>query len=90
MNCISCPISIDLRKINPSARDVETYEMGMRIAMDSVLNKGTSILHSVKNSVAIRKLAAARREYLVRHPGVGPVFFDAPKIGSGPLNVTGQ
>ncbi len=90
MDCISCPISIDLRKVDPSARDLETYEMGMKIAMESVTNSGTSILHSVKNSVAIRKLAAARQVYLAKYPNAVPKFFAAPKIGRGPLIVTGE
>ena len=83
MNSISCPISIDLRKVNPSKTDLETYSYGYKIAMDSVLNKGTSVLHSVKNSVAIRNLAAARQEYLKNHPDASPVFFPAPVIGRG-------
>jgi len=90
LDSISCPISIDLRKKNPPAADLLTYEQGYKIAMDSVLNKGTNVLHSVKNSVAIRNLAAARQEYLRTHPGAGSKFFPAPKIGSGPLDVTGQ
>jgi hypothetical protein len=57
--------------------------MGMKIAMESVLNRGTSVLHSVKNSVAIRKLAAARQEYLKNHPDAAPRFFPAPVIRKG-------
>jgi hypothetical protein len=83
MDCISCPISIDLRKVNPPKTDLDTYDMGMKIAMESVLNRGTSVLHSVKNSVAIRKLAAARQEYLKNHPDAAPVFFPAPVIRKG-------
>jgi hypothetical protein len=80
MDCISCPISIDLRKVNPPLRDLETYSMGMQIAMDSVLNKGTNVLHSVKNSVAIRKLAAARQTYLATHPDVQSALGLPPVI----------
>ncbi len=90
LDCISCPVAIDLRKVNPPAADLVTYDQGMRIALDHVGNKGTSVIHSVKNSVAIRKLAAVRREYLAKYPDAKPTFHSAPKIGNGPLDVTGQ
>jgi len=90
LDAISCPISIDLRKKNPPKQDLDTYEMGMRIALDAVGNKGTSVLHSVKNSVAIRQLAAARKDFLARNPGYEPTFFAAPKVGRGRVDYTGQ
>jgi hypothetical protein len=90
LDAISCPISIDLRKKNPSAADLQTYAMGIKIASDAVANNGTSVLHSIKNSVAIRHLAELHKDFLVRNPGYEPRFFPAPKIGRGPLDVTGQ
>lgn len=90
LDSISCPIAIDLRKVNPPAADLVTYDMGFKIAMNAVLNDGTNVLHSIKNSVAIRKLAAARQQYLVNHPEAQSKFFVAPKIGRGPLDTTGQ
>jgi hypothetical protein len=83
MDCISCPISIDLRKVNPPEADLVTYDMGMKIASNAVLREGTSVLHSVKNSVAIRTLAGLRQQYLANHPDAQPKFFPAPTIGRG-------
>jgi hypothetical protein len=82
MDCISCPIAIDLRKLHPSARDVETYGNGFKIAMQNI-SEGAYILHSVKNAVAIRKLAAARADFLAGHPNLEPRKTPAPIVGHG-------
>jgi hypothetical protein len=82
-DAISCPIAIDLRKVNPSKTDLETYSMGFKIAMESVRHKGTMVLHSVKNSVAVRELAAARKLWLAENPNAPPKFFPAPVIKKG-------
>ncbi len=81
-DCISCPIAVDLRKLHVSARDKETYGMGMQIAMEAV-GKGAIILHSVKNVVAIRKLMEARAAFVAGNPAHTPQISPAPHVGRG-------
>lgn len=81
-DCISCPIAIDLRKLHPSARDVETYGMGFKIALTAVGN-GAIVLHSIKNHIAIRKLAAARKAFVEGTPYHEPQDTPAPHVTGG-------
>jgi hypothetical protein len=80
LDCISCPIAIDLRKLHPSARDVETYGMGMKIAMEAV-GRGAIVLHSVKNVIAINKLMDARAAFTAGTPNHTPRPTPAPHVG---------
>ena len=66
-NCISCPISGDSNK-KLSARDVATYEMGLRIGIRQVRHEGVNIIHSVKDAKAAQLLVEQRRLYLAEHP----------------------
>jgi len=80
---ISCPISCDLRKLHITARDKETYGLGMQIAREAV-NRGVVFLHSVKNHVAIRQLMALREAYATGNP------YHEPRITSQHVGGTPQ
>lgn len=81
-DCISCPISVDLQKLHVSARDKETYGMGMQIAREAV-NRGGIFLHSIKNGRAIRELMEVRKGYLAGNPDPAPRPTPAPHVGGG-------
>ncbi len=66
LNCFSCPIAGDPKK-NLSIRDIATYNIGIRIAEDHILNKGSHIVHSVKDPRAAQRLLGWRRQYLAKH-----------------------
>jgi len=77
---ISCPIAIDLQKINPPAADLVTYSQGFKIAMGAVRNGGANILHSIKNPHAIRELAEAHKLWLAENPDKTPTPTRAPRV----------
>lgn len=77
---ISCPISVDLRKLHVSARDKETYGFGMQIAREAV-SRGAVILHSIKNERAIRELIECRKDYLAGNPNPAPRVIPAKHVG---------
>lgn len=83
MDCISCPIAVDLRKLHVSTRDKETYGMGMKIALEAVA-RGAYILHSVKNHLAIRTLMEARKAYVAGHPFTAPQA-SVQRVGGNPM-----
>jgi hypothetical protein len=77
-DAISCPIAIDLRKVNPPVADIRTYAQGWQIATEAVRNRGVSVLHSIKNGIAVRALVEQRRLFLAENRA--PLANAAPRV----------
>lgn len=80
-DCVSCPITADPRKeptLDQGTRDM--YANQLKI-VESAINSGAMILHSVKNPDVARQFLERRAAFLSGHPNPEPTFMPAPTVG---------